>query len=102
MGSRDLFIVDDSHIKRVENDLIICHLCDKNISLKCKNFKCLNFSSLTWRPTHGQLIHNGTNDISRKKLHTIWHSDLAMKIIYIVNACKSFGIAGIAISSILP
>ena len=38
MGKRNLFIVGDSHIKRVERDLIVHHLSDKNISLKFKNF----------------------------------------------------------------
>ena len=38
MGKRNLFFVADSHIKRIERDLIVHHLGDKNISLKCKNF----------------------------------------------------------------
>ena len=31
-------LVGDSHIKRVEKDLIVHHMNNKNISLKCKNF----------------------------------------------------------------
>ena len=38
LRKRSLFIVGDSDIKRVERDLIVHHLSDKNISLKCKNF----------------------------------------------------------------
>ena len=38
MGKNNLFIVGGSHIKRIERDLIVHHLSDKNIYLKCKNF----------------------------------------------------------------
>ena len=38
MGKRKLFIVGDSRIKRVERNLIVHHLSDKSMSLKCKNF----------------------------------------------------------------
>ena len=38
MGKHNLFIVGESHIKQVKKDLIIHHLSDKNISLKCKKF----------------------------------------------------------------
>ena len=38
MGKHKLFIVSDSNIKRIERDLIVHHLSDKNTSLKCKNF----------------------------------------------------------------
>ena len=38
MGKHNLFIVSDSHKKRIEQDLIVHHLSDKNTSLKCKNF----------------------------------------------------------------
>ena len=38
MGKRNLFIVGDSRIKRVERSLIVHHLSDKSMSLKCKNF----------------------------------------------------------------
>ena len=37
-GKLNLLIVGDSNIKRVEKDLIVHHLNNKNISLKCKNF----------------------------------------------------------------
>ena len=37
-GKPNLLIVGDSHIKHVEKDLIVHHLNNKNISLKCKNF----------------------------------------------------------------
>ena len=38
MGKRNLLIVGDSHIKRIERDLIVHDSSNKNISLKCKNF----------------------------------------------------------------
>ena len=34
----NLLVVGDSHIKCDEKDLIIHHLNNKNMSLKCKNF----------------------------------------------------------------
>ena len=34
----NLLVLGDSHIKRVEKDLIVHHMNNKNISLKCKNF----------------------------------------------------------------
>ena len=34
----NLLAVGDSHIKHVEKDLIVHHMNNKNISLKCKNF----------------------------------------------------------------
>ena len=37
-GKCNLLVVGDSHIKRVEKDLIVHHLNNKNVSLKCKNF----------------------------------------------------------------
>ena len=37
-GKRNLFIVGDSRIKRVERSLIVHHLSDKSMPLKCKNF----------------------------------------------------------------
>ena len=48
------------------------------------------------------IIHCGANDISHKKRNTTRPHDLAKKIIDISNFCKSFRIAKIAISSILP
>ena len=38
MGKPNLLIVGDSQMKRVEKDLIVRHLNNKNTSLKCKNF----------------------------------------------------------------
>lgn len=48
------------------------------------------------------IIFDDTSNISLSKLHTTWPHDLAIKIINIGNVCKSFGMAKIAISSILP
>lgn len=48
------------------------------------------------------IIFDDTSNISLSKLHTTWPHDLAIKIINIGNVCKSFGMARIAISSILP
>ena len=48
------------------------------------------------------IIHGGTNDISLNKVHTLRPHNLPMEITDIYNICKSFGIARIANSSILP
>ena len=71
-GKRDLFIVGDSHIKRIERYLIVHHLSDKNISLKCKNFDGADvrrihhhlLPSLHKDQIDSIIIHGGTNDIS--------------------------------------
>ena len=110
MGKRKLFIVGDSHIKRVEKDLIFHYLSDKNISLKCKNFDGADvrmiqhhlIPSLHEDQIDSIIIHGGTNNISLNKLHTTRPHDLAKKIIDISNTCKSFGIAKIKFSSVLP
>ena len=109
-GKPNLLIVSDSHIKRVEKDLIVHHLVNKNISLKCKNFDGADvrriqhhlLPALHEDQLDGIIIHGGTNDITHNKLHTTRPHDLASKIIDIGNVCKSFGITKIAISSILP
>ena len=95
------FIVGNSHIKRVERDLIIHHLSDKNIPLKCKNFDGAHVRRIQHHllpylhenQSDSIIIHHGTNDISQKKPHTTPPHDLANKIIDISNVCKSFGIA---------
>ena len=110
MGKRNLFIVGDSHIKRVERDLIVHHLSDKNISLKFKNFELCrcqknttpSITFLAWSIIDCIIIHGGTNNISQSKLYTTWPLDLEKKIISVSNVCKSFDIAKIVISSVLP
>ena len=110
MGNCNLFIVGDSNIKRIERYLIVHHLSDKNISLKCENFDGADvrriehhlLPSLHKDQTDNIIIYGGTNEISHSKLHTIQPHDLAKKIINISNVCKSFGIASVAISSIFP
>ena len=107
---RNLFIIGDSHIKRIERDLIVHHLSDKNISLKCKNFHGADvrriqhhlLPSLHEDQVNSIIIHGGTNDFSSNKLHITRPHDLAKKLIDIGNVCKSFGVKKIAISSILP
>ena len=109
-GKPNLLIVGDSHIKRVEKDLIVHHLNNKNISLKCKNFDGADvrriqhhlLPALHKDQLDGIIIHGGTNDITHNKLYTTQPHDLASKIIDIGNVCKSFGITKIANSSILP
>ena len=108
----NLFIIGDSHIKRIERDLIVHHLSDKNISLKCKNFDGADvrriqiqhhlLTSLHEDKVNSIIIHGGTNDFSSYKLHITQPHDLAKKLIDIGNVCKSFGVKKIAISSILP
>ena len=74
MGKHYLFIVGDCHIKRIERDLIVDHLSDKNISLKCKNFDGADvrriwhhlLPSLPEDQIDSIIIHGGTNDISHK------------------------------------
>ena len=96
-------------IKRVEKYLIVHHLNNKNISLKCKNFDGADvrriqhhlLPALHEDQLDGIIIHGGTNNITHSKLHTTRPHDLASKIIDIGNLCKSFGITKIAISSIL-
>ena len=89
MGKHNLFIVGDSHIKRIETDLIVHHLSDKNISPKCKNFDGADvrriqhhlLPSLHKEQIDSIIIHGGTYDISHNKLHTTQPHDLAKKII---------------------
>ena len=103
-GKPNLLIVSDSHIKRVEKDLIV------HISLKCKNFDGADvrriqhhlLPALNEDQLDGIIIHGGTIYITHNKLHTTRPHDLASKIIDIGNVCKSFGITKIEISSILP
>ena len=74
---RNWFIIGDSHIKRIERDLIFHHLSDKNISLKCKNFDGADvrriqhhrLPSLHEDQVDSIIIHGGTNDFSSNKLH---------------------------------
>ena len=106
----NLLVVGDSHIKRVDKDLIVYHLNDKNVSLKCKNFDGADVRKIQHHllpHLHEDqldcvIIHGGTNDITPKKIHSTRPHDLASKIIEVGNVCKSFGISKIAISSILP
>ena len=109
-GKPNLLIVGDSHIKCVEKDLIVHHLNNKNISLKCKKFDGADvrriqhhlLPALHEDQLDGIIFYGGKNDITHNKLHTTRPHDLASKIIDIGNVCKSFGITKIAISSILP
>ena len=76
------------------------HLCDKNISLKCKNFDGADvrriqhhlLPSLHEDQVHSIIIHGDTNDFSSNKLHITRPHDLAKKLIDIGNVCKSFGV----------
>ena len=110
MGNRNLFIVVRSHIKRIEKDLIVHHLSDKNISLKCKNFDGADvrriyhhvLPSLCEDQIDSIIIHACTNDISHNKLHTTRPHDLTKKIIDISNVRKSCGFAKIEVSSVFP
>ena len=110
MGKHNLFTVGNNHIEWVKKDLIICHLNDKNVSLNCKNFDGAEVRRMRHHllPAlhEGQfdiiIIFDDTSNISLSKFHTTWPHDLAIKIINIGNVCKSFGMARIAISSILP
>ena len=78
MGKRNLFIVGDSHIKRIGRDFIVHHLSNKNDSLKCKNFDDADvrrmrhhlLPSLHEDQIDSIIIHSGTNNISHNKLHT--------------------------------
>ena len=105
-----MLVVGGSHIKRIEKDLIIHHLSNKNVYLKCKNFdgagvrriKRHLLPALHEDQIESVIIHGGSNDITESKLHTTRPHDLAIKIIDIGNTCKYFGIKSIAISSILP
>ena len=110
MGKRNLFIVGDSHIKRVQRNLIVHHLSDKSMSLKCKNFDNADVRRIQYHllPSLHEdqidrfIIHGGTNDLSQNKLHTTLPHDLAKKIIDTSNVCKSFSITKIVFSSVLP
>ena len=110
MSKYNFFIVIGSHIKATERDIIVHHLSDRNISLKCKNFDGTDvrriqhdlLPSLHEDQIDSIIVHGGMNDISRNKLHTTWPHDLAKKKINISNVWKSFGIAKITISSVLP
>ena len=63
---------------RIDRDLIVHHLSDINVSLKCKNFDCADvrriehnlLPSLHENQLDRIIIHGGTNNISQNKLHT--------------------------------
>ena len=84
-GKPNLLIVGDSHIKRIEKDLIVHHLNNTNISLKCKNFDGADvrriqhhlLPALHEDQPDGIIIHGGINDITHNKLHTTRPHDLA-------------------------
>lgn len=109
-GKNKLFIVGDSHIKRIERDIVKHHLHDKNTTLACKNFDGANVDRINHcllPILHEDLpdsiiIHAGTNDISERKLNITRPYDLATKIVEIGKVSRLFGVEKIAISSILP
>ena len=71
-GKFNLLAVGESHIKRIEKDLIIHHLNNKNVSLKCENFDGANVRRIKHHllpALHEDqieivIIHSGTNDIT--------------------------------------
>ena len=81
LGNRNLFIVGDSQIERIEKDFIVHHLSDKNIFLECKNFDGADvrrrqhhlLPSLHEDQIDSIIIHGGTNYISHNK-QTSQHS----------------------------
>ena len=85
MGKRNLFIVGESHIKRVERDLNVHHLSDKKSPTNVRILMVQMLKHLLPFLHKGQsdsiIIHDGTNDILQMKLHTTRPHDLAKKII---------------------
>ena len=85
MGKRNLFIVGDSHIKRVERGLNVHHLSDKKSPTNVRILMVQMLEHLLPSLHKGQsdsiIIHDGTNDISQMKLHTTRPHDLAKNII---------------------
>ena len=85
MGKRNLFIVGESHIMRVERDLNVHHLSDKKSPTNVRILMVQMLEHLLPFLHKGQsdsiIIDDGTNDISQMKLHTTRPHDLAKKII---------------------
>ena len=90
MCKRNLFIVGDRHIKRVERGLNFHHLSDKKSPAIVRILMVQMLEHLLPFLHKGQsdsiIIHDGTNDISQMKLHTTRSHDLAKKIIDGSNA----------------
>ena len=60
-GKPNLLIVGDSHIKRTEKDLIVHHLNNTNISLKCKNFDGADVRRIQQIKNHLSIINVNQN-----------------------------------------
>ena len=105
-SSSKSFIVGDSHIKRVDKDMLKYHITNSSEKVYTKCFDgakankiCRHMLTTLYsdRPS-GVVIHAGTNDVHENARAT----DVAKKSIEIGVMCKSFGINDISISSVLP
>jgi len=109
-GKKKIFVVGDSHVKRLNKDIMTYWLDDQNSTLKTKSFEGANtkrikhhiLPSLHEEQPDKVIIHAGTNDISPNTIHIVRPFDLAEQILNVGKVCKSFGVDDIFISSILP
>ena len=104
---RKLFVVGDSHLKRLSKQLFNYSIRDTHAVIK-------NFDGATTKrlghhvlpilkedKPDSVLIHIGTNDVNNHKLYAVSPEKLASDIIEIGRTCKSFNVKEVFISSVL-
>ena len=104
---RKLFVVGDSHLKRLSKQLFNYSIRDTHAVIK-------NFDGATTKrlghhvlpilkedKPDSVLIHIGTNDVNNHKLYAVSPEKLASGIIEIGRTCKSFNVKEVFISSVL-
>ena len=104
---RKLFVVGDSHLKRLSKQLFNYSIRDTHAVIK-------NFDGATTKrlghhvlpilkedKPDSVLIHIGTNDVNNHKLYAVSPEKLASDIIKIGRTCKSFNVKEVFVSSVL-
>ena len=104
---RKLFVVGDSHLKRLSKQLF--NYCIRDTHAVIKNFDGTTTKQLGHHilpilkedKPDSVLIHIGTNDVNNHKLYAVSPENLASDIIEISHTCKSFNMKEVFISSVL-
>ena len=104
---RKLFVVGDSHLKRLSKQLFNYSIRDTHAVIK-------NFDGATTKrlghhvlpilkedKPYSVLMHVGTNDVNNHNLYAVSPEKLASGIIEIGRTCKSFKVKEVFISSVL-
>jgi len=105
-----IFVIGDSHVKRLNKELFNYSLNEGVGNAFLKHFDSANTKRMHHHilPTlHEEkpdmvIIHCGTNDVNDKTIYTTPPIDIANRILEIGNTCKEFGVKNVAFSSILP